>query len=81
MPSEWFCLTSIASARRRSPASTGGGKARAEAADARSDLAEKLSEADAEVLVNSASYRVNLDAMGPVSRPGATTSTSAGSTT
>jgi saccharopine dehydrogenase-like NADP-dependent oxidoreductase len=39
----------------------GGGKARAQAVDARGGLAEALAGSD--VLVNSASYRVNLDAM------------------
>ena len=39
----------------------GGGKAEARLADARSGLAGQLDEAD--VLVNSASYRINLDAM------------------
>jgi saccharopine dehydrogenase (NAD+, L-lysine-forming) len=39
----------------------GGSKARAATADARNGLAQSL--ADADVLVNSASYRVNLDAM------------------
>jgi saccharopine dehydrogenase (NAD+, L-lysine-forming) len=40
----------------------GGNKARAQAVDARGGLAKALSDSD--VLVNSASYRVNLDAMG-----------------
>ena len=40
----------------------GGGKAAARAADARSGLADELDGVD--VLVNSASYRINLDAMG-----------------
>ncbi len=39
----------------------GGGKARATTADARAGLAEVLDGVD--VMVNSASYRVNLDAM------------------
>src|SRR4051812_26596993 len=39
----------------------GGGRARAQAVDARGGLADALAGSD--VLVNSASYRVNLDAM------------------
>lgn len=46
----------------------GGGKAQARAADAREGLAEHL--ADADLLINSASYRVNLDAMAACLRAG-----------
>jgi lysine 6-dehydrogenase len=46
----------------------GGGKAEAREADARAGLAEQLDGADA--LVNSASYRVNLDAMDACLRAG-----------
>lgn len=57
----------------------GGEKASVREVDALNGLAEALDGID--VLVNAASYRVNLAAMGPAWRPAATTSTSAASTT
>ena len=57
----------------------GGEKARAQGVDARDGgLANALDDVD--VLVNSASYRVNLDAMRACLIAGCTTSTSAGCT-
>jgi lysine 6-dehydrogenase len=59
---ESLLLLDLDEARAASVAdSHGGGKARARGVDARSGLAEALDGVD--VLVNSASYRVNLDAM------------------
>ncbi len=55
------CSTCAARSRRQVAAEHGGGRASAHEADARSGLAAEIAGCD--VLINSASYRINLDAM------------------
>ena len=76
----WCCSTSTLTAPPRSPSSHGAGKATARAADARDADALAALLQGADVLVNTASYRINLEAMRACLGAGAAISTSVGST-